>query len=339
MKRSGALRLAFFLALAACAAAQAEETPPVQNRGEAPAESRKPMSPATIGAPPEEKPGGSCTLGEVAVLEMRTELSGLVTVPVAIDGVEGRWMVDTGNITSMISDTFATREGLRRLPASGGVFLGGIAVNEVVIAHTVDFAGLNIYKPVLAVAPETIVGNDTLGILGPDILRRFDVDFDFAAGRMHLFSPDHCFGKVVYWTNTGYARIPMSLDREGHPTATIMLDGKELTAIIDTGSQNSVMPLDLAKRLFHIGAHDPALKSLGATIVNGSKRIGSYHYPFKLLTLEGVQVANPDITIVEETGLGDQAPELVLGIETLRQLHLYIAYGESALYVTPAEAR
>ncbi|MBS0471794.1 MAG: aspartyl protease family protein [Proteobacteria bacterium] len=338
MKFRRFLSVVFFSLTAASAVA--DVMPASSDESEVKGESRASQPPTDAApTPPAEKPDENCTLGEIAVLKMHTELSGLVTVPVTIDGVEGRWMVDTGNVTSMVSDTFATREGLRRLKTSGGTFLGGIATTEVAIARSVDFAGQHIYKPPLFIVPESIADNDTLGILSPDILRHFDVDFDFAAGQMHLFSPQHCPGKVVYWTNGGYARIPISMDEEGHPTAAIDLDGKELTAIIDTGSQNSVMPLDLAKRLFHIGAKDTALKSLGVKLVNGTKPMVAYRYPFKQLTLGAIQVGNPDITIVEESGLGDQTPQLVLGIETLRQLHLYIAYREGAMYVTPAEAR
>jgi hypothetical protein len=52
-----------------------------------------------------------------------------------------------------------------------------------------------------------------------------------------------------------------------------------------------------------------------------------------------VAVRNPDIDIVPDDHNLSGMPPLVIGINVLRALHLYIAYGESMLYVTAAEAK
>ncbi|HVV64152.1 MAG TPA: hypothetical protein VHC42_01690 [Rhizomicrobium sp.] len=78
---------------------------------------------------------------------------------------------------------------------------------------------------------------------------------------------------------------------------------------------------------------------------------------FKSLALEGVTIANPAVEIVVDLGkakvpdpsfapqIGSRLPEtehrpgfgdMVLGMDILRRLHIYIAYGERKLYVTPA---
>jgi tetratricopeptide (TPR) repeat protein len=67
----------------------------------------------------------------------------------------------------------------------------------------------------------------------------------------------------------------------------------------------------------------------------------TYHFPFQTLSFSGVAVANPDILIMRPLGTGDVGSSEVpfaIGQDVLRQLHLYVAYRERALYATSAEA-
>ena len=88
------------------------------------------------------------------------------------------------------------------------------------------------------------------------------------------------------------------------------------------------MSLDTAVDLFKI---DPA------TLKKNNGR-----YPFKMLTLQGVTVNNPDIILVPDDKSkimgGYRQPKLILSMGILRQLHLFIAYKEHNIYVTSASA-
>ncbi len=287
-----------------------------------------------------DAPVPTCQLPQIASLDMETEDSGVVTVPVTINDMSGRWLVDTGNVTSMVADTVARRLGLRRtLNPLGGALLGGIAIREFATADTVTFAGMRASRVTLALAPEAVLPSNTIGMLAPDVMRNYDIEFDFAAGKFNVFEPNSCPGHAVYWTHSVFAQVPIKLDAVGHITIPVTLDGKTLTAAVDTGAEGSIMSLDAARELFGIDAGNPALKSLGDQEINGLARAAAYRYPFASLTLEGVAVGNPNITILKTGGYHHGLPDLVLGIETLRQLHMYIAYQEGAIYLTPAEAR
>jgi predicted aspartyl protease len=287
-----------------------------------------------------DAPPPTCQLPEIASLDMETEDSGVVTVPVTINDVSGRWMVDTGNISSMVADTIARRLQLKRaFNPYGGALLGGIPIFEVANVDTITFAGMRGGSVSLAVAPEAVLPSNTIGMLAPDIMRNYDIEFDFAGGKFNVFEPNSCPGNAVYWTRTTFAQVPIKLDRVGHILIPATLDGKPLTAAVDTGAEGSIMSLDAAQELFGIDPSNPALKPLGNREVNGMARTAAYRYPFASLTFEGVQVSNPNITILKTGGYHRGLPDLVLGIETLRQLHMYIAYQEGAIYLTPAEAR
>jgi hypothetical protein len=63
-----------------------------------------------------------------------------------------------------------------------------------------------------------------------------------------------------------------------------------------------------------------------------------YRFPFDTLSFEGVTVQNPDIDIIPGETYGKLNPQLIIGINVLRQLRVYIAYKEQTLYLTSAEA-
>jgi len=71
------------------------------------------------------------------------------------------------------------------------------------------------------------------------------------------------------------------------------------------------------------------------TGINGAL-LKTFAYPFKSIDFQGVAVINPHILV-----LGRQdfpLTNLILGIDVLRNLHMYISYKERKIYLTPATA-
>ena len=69
------------------------------------------------------------------------------------------------------------------------------------------------------------------GTLAPDLLRNFDVEFDFASHTMNLFRPHSCDGKAAYWTGQ-YIAIPMEITPAGHTRVDVTLDGETRRRIL-----------------------------------------------------------------------------------------------------------
>jgi hypothetical protein len=171
------------------------------------------------------------------------------------------------------------------------------------------------------------------GLLAPDILRQFDVDLDFARKTVKFFSPDHCEGKILYWTPSAMAIIPMQLDA-GHIVVPVTVDGQRLQAIVDTGAGGTIMNLTVAERRF----------GLTADTANSGPSV----HQFKSLELEGLSVANPTIRLEPDrvanampSNLGgvmsqprQGLPDVIIGQNVIGKFHVYIAYGERKLYVT-----
>ena len=281
----------------------------------------------------------ACRLLQAASLQMSTEPDGQIAVPVAIDDRPARLVVDTGSIYSSMSSALVSEFDLKPKPAARIYeLLGNVPLYDIVFPHSFRIGNLSTDDIGFYVAPSRALHADSAGLLGPDIMSKYDVEFDFAHARFNIFSQDHCPGQVVYWTRDPYAQVAIRVDDNWHISVPVTLDGKPIVALLDTGSARSSMSLDVAKSVMGIDESNPALKTLEPVSINGTARVAMYHYPFQTLTLDGVEVRNPLIDILPAAMFGKGAPQLILGLSALRQLHFYIAYKEQMLYATAAEA-
>jgi predicted aspartyl protease len=270
-----------------------------------------------------------CQLNRFSILPITTLPDGRFTVPVQLDGEPLNLMVDTGGAVVTLTNDKAYSLGLPVLQANselrgvaGARFSGLTIVDSFSLGR---LQGKNIPFYVDSALP---AGAD--GTLSPDIMRHYDVDVDPAHGTISLFSPEHCPGQVVYWTKGGYIALPMSVVSNGHIEIPVVVDGKKFKAILDTGAVGSIISLDAAKAL-GITENSPELKPV--TDNNGRYKV--YDYPFKLLDFDGVTVSNPRLQVVSSDFL-PRGIDMLIGVSILRRLHLYIAYDEEKLYITPA---
>ena len=276
-----------------------------------------------------------CTLQALAEVDMQTLPDGRVVIPVKIDGHDYRFMIDTGGAGNTVESQVAKREAIETHEGSVFVGVGNNIMSDII--HAGDFAIGELHGKNYVFHVDK---NDTLlwdGTLTPPVLAAFDVDIDFAHEKFKLFSPNHCPGGVVYWTDGPVAVVPMDLSLDGHIQVPVRIDGKTITADIDTGSVGSVLSLRQAWQYLDVDEKSAGMKSLGNTIMNGM-RTPAYSYPFAAMTFgEGttgsIAVNHPRIEILpDQTMRGMQG--LVLGVSVLRQLHMYIAYKERKLYLS-----
>jgi predicted aspartyl protease len=170
------------------------------------------------------------------------------------------------------------------------------------------------------------------GTLSSDMMQGYDVDIDFAHVVLNLFSQNHCRGSVAYWTKGGYVMVRMDVTRDGHIRIPVVVDGKKVMAMLDTGSENSMIGMKAASDL----GIDP--KPPGLKLMTDVSQFQIYSYPFHSLDFGGVPVTNPHIAIATDNFLNGLGADMILGIGILRQLQLHIAYDEERLYITLVSA-
>ncbi len=280
----------------------------------------------------------ACRLLQAASLDLTVLPSGAVTAPVSIGDKRFELIVDTGDIFSGISEDAVDAIGAKsRASATRFSFMGGVTVDRYAPVKDLRVGTLHAQTFNLVVLPRRLL-DGTDGLLGPDILSGYDAEFDFARNKLNLFSAKHCPGNVVYWASA-YGKVAMEMTDMHQMTVEVVLDGKPMKAFVDTGADKSTLSMAAAKAIFGIDpAKDPHLRRVMMPI-NGAAAQPVVQYPFATLALSDVTVTHPRIDIVEDAIWDRRMPPLLIGINVLRALHLYVAYDEGMLYVTPAEAR
>lgn len=278
----------------------------------------------------------TCSIVQLASLDL-LPIGPLNSVQAELNGHTMNLVVDTGGAISMLKASAAARLNVP-IKYSQSVTLRdvyGNPMNAYVVVSDVNLGRLKGTDLNFMIMPDGMASRFMDGLLAPDILSAFDIEFDFAKRKLNFFSPKHCAGQVVYWTNEPYAAIPARLDSTRHIFITLELDGQKIESYVDTGASDSFMPIKLARRLYKWRKDPPELISRTDTVNN--TRITTYFYPFKSLSFEGVSVSNPQIIIGDEIMKGEG--NLVLGMNILSRLHLYIDYKERKLYATARDAQ
>lgn len=279
-----------------------------------------------------------CQLLEAAELPMSTDISGRVNIPTTIGDHTVKLMIDTGGYVSTLTNYTVKSLGLPSEAAFRPLetYYGGEIVDHFVTAHDVMLGHLKASSLMFFVMSDYRSSYDIGGTWAPSMLSSYDVDFDFANGMFRLFMKDHCEGKVVYWTRDPYGIVSFHLNNGHQIIVPVLLDGKEVRAAIDTGAADTVASFERVEDTLNLDEKSPGM-TLVPKLPPGRPR---YRYPFKTLTFDDVTVTNPDITLVpdKQSKMSSASETIVLGMNVLRRLHIYIAYGEQKLYVTPATA-
>lgn len=272
-----------------------------------------------------------CQLTRLATVKTDTMPDGRIKIPVTVEDHPLSFMVDTGGISTTIKWEQAKLLGLAVKQTSQKLMgVAGSMLNFYVTGDNFSVGELHVKELPIYIEARALADAD--GTFASDMLKGYDVDFDFAHNSLSLISQDHCPGQVVYWTTTGSIVIPMDVARNGHVRFPVKIDGKTIMAILDTGSALSLISMKTAAQL-GIDPNAPELTLMGDT---GQYQI--YAYPFHSLDFGRVSLRNPHIAIASDSFIKGLGGDLVLGIEALRQMHLYIAYGEKKLYITAAQA-
>jgi hypothetical protein len=175
---------------------------------------------------------------------------------------------------------------------------------------------------------------------------------------------------VIYWKADAVAVVPITLQiptgdegptgfrsysyRGSHINVPVSINGKDFKAALNTTSAVSSMSIDTAKFRFGVTIDSPGAVPLDSPDGNPAHR--PFRYTFATMTFDTVTVTNPKFIIYPDlTGARDPNNSIrtdtrtrrvddnigggiSVGMDVLRKLHLYVAYGENKLYITPASA-
>jgi len=311
-----------------------------------------PAVPALCAAPSAR--AEDCTLQKRASIKIEAMPGEAPVVLVKLNDTERRFVVDTGSPDSGVALRVSQELQLFPQEIRGSEFYtNGKEIDRYVIVKSLQLGQMPASRKILLLMPPDILPLGVDGLLGADWLTNFDLDFDFGKRDLNLMSPKHCKGRVVYWT-ADYTTVPFVLSESRHLVIPVMLDGKRVSAAIDTGSVKTFISESSVSRAFGLTEKSPGAEPPPGAYAAGSWK---FKYRFESLSFEGVTVKHPLLYVradddertfsrkhVDKTQFDPvtrvdlEHQDVVVGMDVLRSLHVYVCYDEHMLYISAADA-
>jgi len=321
-------------------------------------------------------PSRTCALPAVADQVSLRKISGseLMTVPVRINGVEKQFLLDFDTDPTEISAPAVAELHLphvNRMLASQ--VLDGPIASQAPFFDVKGAGTPNDYRGRVGIAAFTmgdatlhdmqfLIANDRdMGNSAPYDGRltranfpQYDIDLDFGGRQLSFLTPTSCADpdQVAYWPHQAVAVVPLTL-ADGKMQVQVTIAGHVIDAVIDTASPRTIMRRDIAELLLGLKSSD--MPQAGDLTDGYGMQI--YTHTFPQISFPGGVTANNVPALIQANSMvhkldrspvlgsratfardpGERIPDLALGMDVLHQLHLYAAFEQSKLYVTPAE--
>lgn len=323
----------------------------------------------------------TCPMPALANTAQLVQVAGshLVTVPVAINGKPKQFLLALGGNPDEVSQATVSELGLPQIDRrtvtdplnnQGTNFRFEAPVIDVrsatatprsyqsrvrVASFTLGTANLPDFGLLVSSDRDLGKAKPYDGLLTASGFRKYDIDLDFGGGKISFYTPTGCpdANQVVRWPHAAVAVIAMTASGD-KMTVPVTIGGHRIDAVIDTGSDRTVMRRAVAEQLFGLKADTPEMMAEGEMRDGMGQRV--YRHVFPQIAFEGVVAGNVPALIqvnsmvhrrqsAPATGSrlqaaadpGDPVPDLTLGMDVLGQLHLYVVFGQQTLYVTAAK--
>jgi tetratricopeptide (TPR) repeat protein/predicted aspartyl protease len=277
-----------------------------------------------------------CQLGKLA--ELPVTMVGLRPVVTAkINGSEVRFLADSGAFWSMLSPASANEFKLRLREPPGHLRVVGVGGSTTISVTTVKEFTLadKVFKNVDFIVGGSDPEDGITGILGQNVLRIADVEYDLANGVIRLMRPRGCSSaNLAYWSQAGQAYSIMDIGwatpLEPHTTGVGYLNGAKIRVLFDTGSDVSMLTLHAAERA-GIKPGDPGVVFAGKSHGLGREYVDTWLAPVHSFKLGDEEIRNTRLR-VGDTQLGDA--DMLIGADFFLSHRVYVASSQSKLYST-----
>lgn len=254
-----------------------------------------------------------------------------------INGVDARFIVDTGSFFDFLSPAAAAGLKLRLSYAPPWYQVRGIGgssfVPRIANAKTFTVAGMSARDAQFLVGENDFQGG-IAGIIGQNVLRIADVDYDFANGVLRFVKPQHCRGhELAYWAATQPVQVVdlhWTSERQPNVIAKAAVNGRRIDVLFDSGSWRTILSLDAAKRA-GITPDSPGVVPAGESLGLGDKRVKVWAAPIASFEIGGETIEHTHV-LIGDIGLRDA--DMLLGSDFFLAHHIYVAYSQDKLYFT-----
>jgi tetratricopeptide (TPR) repeat protein len=271
-------------------------------------------------------------------LEVPITMNGLrPTLTAQINGVNALFTLDSGAFWSVITPAAAEEYHLHldstRLPPGYQLIgiNGRVAVKVATVAtftlfnhpfHAFDF-----------LVGGTEPGAGTIGVLGQNILRAADIEYDLAQGAVRFLKTTDCTkDALAYWVKPGESYSLMDIQtataQEPHTIGTAYLNGSRIRVTFDTGASVSIVGLRAASKA-GIQPGGPGVEEVAVATGFGRNRIKTWIATFPSLKIADEEIHNARLRFGD---IGDL--DMLLGADFFLSHRVFVASSQSKLYFT-----
>lgn len=258
----------------------------------------------------------------------------MYTVPVTVDGHDLHLMLDTGDSLTMLSEKAVQQW---HIPQSGRTSSASVGMAGGSLRSDADVTSVTIGGVTIPVDHLTVNSwNGSDGLLGLDILGKYDLDIDGPNRTLGLY-PAHCVAvppwspatlvvgtSKTLWIHNRWLEMP------------IEIDGVPSMGIVDTGSSYTTIRAPMMRKLGLTEA-DLAGDKHFTTHVTAGADPQVYAHKFHTIRLGPVTAHDVAIEVYpgEPPALGGglRAPGILVGQDLLRDRHVWFSWSTGRLYL------
>ncbi|MFL6676095.1 MAG: retroviral-like aspartic protease family protein [Massilia sp.] len=276
-----------------------------------------------------------CTYVEVATLPIRYAGSDLVpATDGVIDGSPATMLIDTGSDQTFLTRTAVEKRDLS-LHMTGRYVEGVSGLSRIYATRLKEFAvgpARSARRLELQVVGQTTYTPSYDAIVGAEFLFQADLELSLRDKELKFFRPQDCGQAWLgYWKEDSIA-VPFesSFSRSRNPHFTVMLNGKKLDAMIDSGAQHTVVMLGAAKRagIEPGGAGTTRLADMAGV---GTDRAPHWSAVYDTLAIGTETIRGGEIGVVDSQG--SSPADIYLGQDFLRAHRVLFAMSQQKLYL------
>lgn len=275
----------------------------------------------------------TCTLGKIADLPVMMRGTS-PTIDVALNGTHKRLIVDSGAFFSTLSSSAASDLGLKLKPASAFLRMqgfGGDFAVELGFVKTVELAQAKVDNATFLVGGS--VGNAD-GLIGQELLRVGDVEYDLGAGMIRLLKPRDCAqATLAYWaSDKPVSTVDIGATSAGNPHAigTVTVNGVKVKALFDTGAGTSFISIKAAARA-GVKLSDKGVRPAGEAYGLGSQAVKTWIAPFDSFKIGGEEIQHARLRVGD---FADLEFDMLIGADFFLSHHVLVSNSQHRLYFT-----
>jgi tetratricopeptide (TPR) repeat protein len=279
----------------------------------------------------------ACKLAKLA--ELPVTMSGLKPLITAqINGEDARFVPDSGALFSVITRAGAAQHKLKLGAAPFGLFIrgiGGTVEPSMTTVKVFTLAGIPYRNVEFLVGGSTLGRSESVGVLGQNIFRIGDVEYDLARGVIRLMRPEDCGHRpLAYWIKPSEPYSVMDIGpgstQSSHTTGTAFINGERVRVLFDTGAGTSILSMHAAERA-GVKPDADGVEEAGYTRGVGQGSIKTYIGLFASFKIGDEEIRNTRLRFGD---IDVENADMLIGADFFLSHRIYVAGGRHKLFFT-----